>query len=45
MISIALHLSVNELMTDVLGFFLFSIALGTQEVRKKYHLDDDKENE
>ena len=31
-------------MANVLGLFFLAIALGTQEVGKEYHLDDDKED-
>ena len=31
-------------MANVLGLFFLAIALGTQEIRKEYHLDDDKED-
>ena len=31
-------------MANVLGLFFLAIALATQEVRKEYHLDDDKED-
>ena len=32
-------------MTDVLGLFLVGVALGTQEIGEKDHLDDDKKDE
>jgi hypothetical protein len=31
--------------TDVLGLFLVGVALGTQEIGEKDHLDDDKKDE
>ena len=42
---IAWLLSVHKLLTDILGFLLFGITLGVQEVREEQHLDDDKEDE
>jgi hypothetical protein len=37
--------TVDQLVTDVLGLFLVGVALGTQEIGEKDHLDDDKEDE
>ena len=31
-------------MANIFGLFLLAIALGTQEVGEKYHLNDDKED-
>jgi hypothetical protein len=32
-------------MTDIFGLFLFGVTFGVQEIRKEYHLDDDKKDE
>ena len=38
------QLTVSQLLADVLGLLLIRVTLGTQEIGKEDHLDDDKEN-